>query len=438
MRAIDIIEKKRDGLPLGEEEIHFFISRLQSGEIPDYQAAAWLMAVYFRGMNDAETAALTAALVNSGETLDLSRAGRTVVDKHSTGGVGDKTTLVLLPLVAASGAATAKLSGRGLGHTGGTIDKLSCITGFRTDLTRDEFTARVRESGLAVAAQSAQITPADGFLYALRDVTATVASIPLIASSVMSKKIASGAAAIVLDVKTGSGAFMKNREEAVELARAMVSIGHKLKRRTTALITAMDQPLGRAVGNHLEVIEAINTLKGNGPADLVELCLQLGAEMLILAGIEREHEAAYFRLSQKLADGSALEVMKKWIVDQGGDAAVVDDTQKLGVPAFRRELHATAGGYISRLDAGTVGRAAVLLGAGREKKGDDIDLVAGIMFSKKTGEMVREGELLAEVYASDSDKVGRVLEYLAGAYAYSDIPLAFAPLVYDRIDESSL
>ncbi|MBS4023091.1 MAG: thymidine phosphorylase [Dethiobacter sp.] len=438
MRAVDIIQKKRDGISLSAEEINFFINGLQNGETADYQAAAWLMAVYFSGMDAAETAALTMALADSGEKIDLSAAGRKVVDKHSTGGVGDKTTLVLLPLVAAAGAATAKLSGRGLGHTGGTIDKLSCIPGFRTDLSREEFINQVAESGLAVMAQSPGLTPADGMLYALRDVTATVDSIPLIASSVMSKKIASGANAIVLDVKAGSGAFMKERENAVLLAKTMVAIGESLNRRTIALITAMDQPLGHTVGNHLEVIEAFETLKGQGPADLVELCLQLGAEMLLAAGVEREYEAAYVRLSQKLSDGSALEAMRQWIVRQGGDAGVVDEPQKLGVPHPARELLASTDGYILGLDAGMVGRASVLLGAGRSKKGDEIDLMAGIRLNKKTGDMVRKGDLLAEVYTGSGEAAAGALVYLADAYTYSTVPPLLTPLIYERVDRNSL
>jgi pyrimidine-nucleoside phosphorylase len=438
MRAIDIIQKKRDGAALTTAEIEYFITGLGSGEIPDYQAAAWLMAVYFRGMDAAETAALTAAMANSGERVDLAAVGRKVVDKHSTGGVGDKTTLLLMPLVAAAGVTTAKLSGRGLGHTGGTIDKLSCIPGFRTDLTSEEFINQVREGGLAVMGQSPQLTPADGMLYALRDVTATVDSIPLIASSVMSKKIAAGAHAVVLDVKTGSGAFMRERDKAVELAKTMVAIGRNLELHTVAMITSMDQPLGLAVGNHLEVIEVFNALRGNGPADLVELCLQLGAEMLLLAGIESDRSAAYSLLSAKLADGSALEEMRRWITRQGGDAGVVDHPEKLGAPKSSGQLFAARDGFLTCLDAGIVGHTAVILGAGREKKGGSIDLLAGIMLHKKTGDMVNKGDLLAEVFAGEPQKIAAALEYLAGAYAYSHTPPASLPLIYERVDAQSL
>ncbi len=435
---MEIIRKKRDGGTLSPEEISFFVQGYNRDEIPDYQAAAWLMAVYFRGMEAAETAALTLAMADSGEKADLAAAAEKTVDKHSTGGVGDKTTLVLLPLVAAAGVRTAKLSGRGLGHTGGTVDKLSCIPGFRTELGSGEFLAQVRDLGVAVTGQSPKLAPADGKLYALRDVTATVDCIPLIASSIMSKKIASGARNIVLDVKTGSGAFMRQRESALALAETMVAIGRDLGRRTVALITAMDQPLGRAVGNHLEVIEAIETLRGRGPADLVELCLRLGAEMMLLAGLARSGEEACARLAEKLKSGEALDMMRRWIFRQGGDARVVDEPELLGTPPFRAELTSPAAGWLARLDALTVGQASVLLGAGRAKKGEEVDLLAGILLLKKTGDRVRKGEVLAEIFCSDGARIAPALEMLAGAYGFAPEAPAAMPLLLDRIDWLSL
>ena len=433
MRAIDIIQQKRDGVRLTDEAIEFFISSYTSGEIPDYQAAAWLMAVYFRGMEAQETAALTRAMAYSGETLDFSFLCRTVVDKHSTGGVGDKTTLVLLPLVAAAGVPLAKMSGRGLGHTGGTIDKLSCIPGFRTDLPRADFLAQVAKTGLAITGQSPEMVPADSKLYALRDVTATVDSIPLIAASVMSKKIAAGAGAIVLDVKVGSGAFMRELADARQLAGLMVSIGKSLGRRTVALVTAMEQPLGQAVGNHLEVAEALLTLQGKGPQDLEKLCLQLGAEMLLLAGTENHFDAAYRRLATYLADGTALETMRTFIARQGGDASVLDCPDRLGSPRFREELRSSSNGYVARLDARTVGNVAVALGAGREKKGDAIDLLAGIRLHKKTGDEVRRGDLLAELFSSRPETIARATALLESAYLFGDSAPPALPLVLERV-----
>lgn len=438
MRVVEIIRKKRDGLTLEPEEIRYFVEAYNRGEIPDYQAAAWLMAVYFRGLSSGETAALTLAMADSGEKAALATAADRVVDKHSTGGVGDKTTLVLLPLVAAAGVAIAKLSGRGLGHTGGTVDKLSCIPGFRTELSSSEFLAQVSDFGLALTSQSPELAPADGKLYALRDVTATVDCIPLIASSVMSKKIASGAKSIVLDVKTGSGAFMRHPEDALALARAMVAIGRDLNRRTVALITAMDQPLGGAVGNHLEVIEAFNTLRGQGPPDLVELCLRLGSEMLVLAGLAGTAEEACHRLAEKIENGQALDMMRRWIIRQGGDARVVDEPERLGVSACRAILSASADGRLSGVDALAVGRASVLLGAGRAQKGDPIDLLAGILLYKKTGDPVRAGEVLAEVFTSDGQKIAPALEVLQSAYQFGLVPPPTMPLVVARVDQSML
>lgn len=434
MRALDIIEKKRDGRELDPEEITFFISEYNRDRIPDYQAAAWLMAVYFRGMTARETAVLTQAMADSGAKVNLAAAADRVVDKHSTGGVGDKTTLVLLPLAAAAGVNTAKLSGRGLGHTGGTVDKLACIPGFKTELSVSEFLAQVSDIGLAVTGQSPDLAPADGKLYALRDVTATVDCIPLIASSIMSKKIAAGAGNIVLDVKTGSGAFMRETAAALALAETMVAIGRNLNRRTVALITAMNQPLGRAVGNHLEVREAFETLRGNGPADLVELCLRLGAEMALLADLAKDSEEAYGKLAKKLENGEALDMMRRWITRQGGDGRVVDEPERLGTPACRAELTAPSPGFLTRVDALTVGRASVLSGAGRSKKGEPVDLLAGILLHKKTGDLVREGEVLAEVFASDQTRITPALQALKEAYSFGPTPPPRAPLVAARVE----
>jgi pyrimidine-nucleoside phosphorylase len=434
MRALDIIQKKRDGETLSTEEIRFFIHNYNDGSIPDYQAAAFLMAVWFRGMSSEETAALTEAIVLSGEALDFSDLDKPVADKHSTGGVGDKTTLVLLPLVAANGVAVAKMSGRGLGHTGGTIDKLSCIPGFQTEPPRAAFLAQVRELGLAIMGQSPEMTPADGKLYALRDVTATVDSIPLIASSVMSKKIAAGARSIVLDVKAGSGAFMKDTESAMALAREMTAIGGALGRKTIALITAMEQPLGNTVGNHLEVEEAIATLQGHGPADLTTLCLELGAEMLVASGLSHDTASARRKLQLSLSDGSALDMFRRFVAAQGGDATVVDEPHKLGSPAYSLVLQAEQPGVVVALEARTVGLAAVLLGAGREKKGDPVDLTAGIRLHKKTGDRVRAGDVLAELYTSRQEKLAPAAAKLRTAYRFGDKPPLAVPLLLGRVE----
>lgn len=405
MRAYDIILKKRQGLELSREEIEFFVRGYAGGEIPDYQAAAFLMAVYFRGLSFRETADLTMAMVASGETVDLSSIPGRKVDKHSTGGVGDKTTLVLAPLVAAAGVPVAKMSGRGLGHTGGTVDKLESIPGLRVNLTPQEFIAQVQKIGLALVAQSGNLVPADKKLYALRDVTATVDSIPLIASSVMSKKIAAGAEAIVLDVKVGDGAFMRSLEEARSLAATMVAIGRLVGRQTTAVITGMDQPLGFAVGNALEVREAIETLAGKGPADLVELCLILGGHMLFLAGTAGTPEEGAERLEEVLKSGRALEKFKEMVREQGGDPKTVEEPDRLPVASCREEVFARGEGYLCALRAEKIGRAAMLLGAGREKKEDVIDHGAGVVLHKKVGDYVKPGEVLATLYASDPARI---------------------------------
>ncbi|NLP36792.1 MAG: thymidine phosphorylase [Firmicutes bacterium] len=432
MNALAIIEKKRDGLELSAQEIEDFVFAYMREEIPDYQVSALLMAVYLQGMNHEETVALTEALVKSGQVLDFSELG-TVVDKHSTGGVGDKTTLVLLPLAAAAGVKIAKMSGRGLGHTGGTIDKLACIPGFRTDLPQDVFQRQVQEIGVALTSQTPKLAPADEKLYSLRDVTGTVESIPLIASSVMSKKIASGAQAIVLDVKTGSGAFMQDRKRAKELAQIMTAIGNSLGRKTVALITNMDQPLGFAVGNQLEVVEAMETLKGRGPHDLEELCLRLGAEMLLLAGKASDPAAAKMKLQAILAEGLALEHFRRFVAAQGGDPAVTDDYSLLGRPRQSKELKAKTSGYLNRLDARKVGQAAVLLGAGRLKKDEPIDLTAGILLHKKVGAAVAAGECVAEIFSSSLEKIEAASELLAQAFVIAAEKPQAPALIYERI-----
>ena len=383
MRMVDIIEKKRDGQELTTAEINFFIEGYTKGEIPDYQASALAMAIYFQDMNDRERADLTRAMVESGDTIDLSAIDGVKVDKHSTGGVGDTTTLVLAPLVASLGVPVAKMSGRGLGHTGGTIDKLESIAGFHVELTREQFIDLVNRDKVAVIGQSGNLTPADKKLYALRDVTGTVNSIPLIASSIMSKKIAAGADAIVLDVKTGDGAFMKTQEDAEELAHAMVRIGNHVGRKTIAIISDMSQPLGFAIGNALEVKEAIETLQGKGPKDLTKLVLTLGSQMVILAGKAKTSEEAKEMLLDAIHSGKALAKFKEFLANQGGDASIVDDLTKLPQAKYKIELPAKQSGYISRMVADEIGVASMILGAGRATKEDVIDLAVVLYFIKK-------------------------------------------------------
>ncbi|MFM9282041.1 pyrimidine-nucleoside phosphorylase [Paenibacillus jiagnxiensis] len=409
MRMVDIIEKKRDGKELATEEIRFVIDGYTNGQIPDYQVSALAMAIYFRDMTARERADLTMAMVESGETIDLSAIEGVKVDKHSTGGVGDTTTLVLAPLVAALDIPVAKMSGRGLGHTGGTIDKLESIAGFNVEITKDEFVKLVNEHKIAVIGQSGNLTPADKKLYALRDVTATVNSIPLIASSIMSKKIAAGADAIVLDVKTGAGAFMKTAEEAVELAQAMVSIGNNVGRKTMAVISDMSQPLGFAIGNSLEVQEAIDTLKGQGPKDLEELCLALGRQMVYLAQKADSLEEAEEKLKEAIRSGRALEKFKEFIANQGGDPSVVDHPERLPQAAYRIEVPARQDGVVSEMVADEIGTAAMLLGAGRATKESEIDLAVGIMLNKKIGDSVKAGESLMTIH-SNRENVDEVLE----------------------------
>lgn len=382
MRAYDIILKKRNGQELSTEEINFLIEGYMSGKVADYQMSAWAMAVFFRGMTERETADLTMAMVRSGEQVDLSPIQGIKVDKHSTGGVGDKTTLVLGPLVAAAGVPVAKMSGRGLGHTGGTIDKLESIPGFQTGIKKEQFFNNVNQIKIAVAGQTGNLTPADKKLYALRDVTATVDSIPLIASSIMSKKIAAGADAIVLDVKTGCGAFMKTEEDAFKLAAAMVGIGAKVGRKTTAVVTDMDQPLGNTVGNALEVKEAILTLKDKGPADLTELCYTLGSRMLVLGGRANTYDEGRKILEELLKSGAALSKLKELVEAQGGDGTVIENEELLPDTKYSLPLKAAADGYVYAINAEQVGIAAMVLGAGRETKEDVIDPAVGIIINK--------------------------------------------------------
>ncbi|MBC2250054.1 pyrimidine-nucleoside phosphorylase [Listeria sp. FSL L7-0123] len=403
MRMVDIISKKRDGKALSTEEIQFFIDGYTNGEIPDYQASALAMAIFFQDMNDQERADLTMAMVGSGDTIDLSAIEGIKVDKHSTGGVGDTTTLVLAPLVAAVGVPVAKMSGRGLGHTGGTIDKLESIEGFHIELDKKDFINLVNRDKVAVIGQSGNLTPADKKMYALRDVTGTVNSIPLIASSIMSKKIAAGADAIVLDVKTGAGAFMKTDEDAENLANAMVRIGNNVGRNTMAVISDMSQPLGEAIGNALEVKEAIDTLKGQGPEDLTELVLVLGSQMVVLAKQAETLEEARAKLIEVIENGAALEKFKTFLSNQGGDASIVDHPEKLPQAKYQIEVPAKQSGFVSQIVADEIGIAAMILGAGRATKEDEINLAVGLMLRKKVGDAVQEGESLVTIFADQKN-----------------------------------
>jgi len=438
MRVLDIISKKKNGQELSTEEIQFFITGMVKNEIPDYQVASLLMAIYFRGMNEKETLELTKAMLYSGDVIDLSAIPGIKVDKHSTGGVGDKTTIVLAPLVASAGAPVAKMSGRGLGHTGGTIDKLDSFDNINVELSIDQFIKNVQSIGIAVSGQSANLVPADKKLYALRDVTATVDSIPLIAGSIMSKKLASGSDAIVLDVKAGSGAFMKDTEQAFELARELVKIGEGMGRSTVALISQMDQPLGNAIGNTIEVREAIETLKGNGPEDLVDICLELGSHMLVLAKVANSKEEAKEILQEKLTSGAALKKLKQMIQMQNGDPAFVDDMSLLPSAKYAKELVSTQSGNIEWLDARTVGVASMLLGAGRKTKEDQIDLAAGIFLHKKVGDNIKEGMTLATLYSNTESSFENAIETLSSAYKITNTTATKLPLVYGTITKADL
>ncbi len=432
MRMVDLIEKKRNGNELSTEEIHFIIKGYTDGSIPDYQISALMMAIYFQGMSVKERADLTMAMVESGDQIDLSAIEGIKVDKHSTGGVGDTTTLVLGPLVAAVGVPVAKMSGRGLGHTGGTIDKLESVNGFHVEIENEEFIKLVNQNKIAIIGQSGNLTPADKKLYALRDVTATVNSIPLIAGSIMSKKIAAGSNAIVLDVKTGAGAFMKSLEDSMELAQAMVDIGNNVGRKTMAVISDMSQPLGLAIGNALEVKEAIDTLKGEGPEDLTELCLTLGSHMVVLAEKAQSLDEARERLQAVIKDGSALETFKLFLRSQGGDDSVVDDPSRLPQAQYKIELEAKEDGYVSEIIADSVGTAAMWLGAGRATKDSEIDLAVGLMLNKKIGDSVTKGESLVTIHSNQED-VQNVKEKLYESIKISQTSVEAPKLIYGEI-----
>lgn len=434
MRAADIITKKRDGKELSDQEIFWFIEQYTAGEIPDYQASAWLMAVYFRGMSPHETAVLTDAMAQSGETLDPHVIAPRTVDKHSSGGVGDKTTLVVGPIVASTGLPVAKMSGRGLGFTGGTLDKLESIPGFDVSLDSQELLTQVKEIGLVVASQTAQLAPADGKLYALRDVTGTVDSLPLIASSIMSKKLAGGSDAIVLDVKVGSGAFMTTVETARELAEMMVDIGERNGREVTALLSDMNQPLGRAVGNALEVKESIETLRGKGPADFTEHCLVIAAHMLFLGDKAKSVDAARELAEKRLRDGSALEKFTAMVERQARDTAVVDDPDAhLEHATFVESLPAPNAGYIAEINAREVGLTTVMLGGGREKKGDPIDHAVGIVVHKNVGDAVDAGEAVLTIHANSRRKLEEARTRLEQAVEISEDPVEALPIFYDVV-----
>lgn len=428
----DIIHKKRNGGELSEEEIRFFIEGYTDESIPDYQAAALCMAVYFQGMTSKETSILTLAMAESGDQIDLGGIEGFTVDKHSTGGVGDKTSLIVVPIVASCGGKVAKMSGRGLGHTGGTVDKLESIPGFRTELNPDDFIKQVNGIGLCIVGQTGELAPADKKLYALRDVTATVESIPLIASSIMSKKLAAGSKGIVLDVKTGSGAFMKTVEESENLAKEMVAIGKSAGRSVTAVITNMDIPLGDSVGNSLEVIEAIKTLKGEGESDLTEVCLTLAAQMLSMVTGEDE-KTCYSMAKGAIDNGLAINKLREMISAQGGNANVVDDYSLFKQPKYTAEIFSECDGYIEHTDAEKIGIASVILGAGREKKGDPIDPSAGIVLKKKTGDYVKKGEPLAVFYTDDEGKIEGAKQEFLDAFTFGNERTQPQKLIYKII-----
>jgi len=433
MKMIDIITGKRNGNRHTFDEINFLIKGVTNGTIPDYQISAWLMATYFNGMDIDETSMLTDAMAKSGDILDLSRIGEFVVDKHSTGGVGDKTTLILIPLLAAAGIPVAKLSGRGLGHTGGTIDKLESIPGFKTSLELDEFLSQVKNIGAAIASQTAHLAPADGKLYALRDVTATIESIPLIAASVVSKKIAAGANVIVLDVKCGNGAFMKTLTEAQKLSNTMVEIGKRLNKSISAVITSMEQPLGKAVGNSLEVIESIQTLKNQGPDDLTELTLTLGAVSLIKLNMAKNIQDGKEILGRYLKDGSAYNKFKEIVKEQGGDIRAIENVDYLPAAKYKVEVKSDESGYISSLDALGIAKACKLLGAGREKKGDTVDYSVGIVLNKKVGDKAQKEEILAIIHANSRDLIAEAVNMVKKAYTFAETTPKELDLVYEII-----
>jgi pyrimidine-nucleoside phosphorylase len=433
MRAVDIIAKKRDGAALARDEIAYFVDGVTSGTLPDYQAAALMMAVVLRGMSPEETAWLTAAMVDSGLRVALSDISGVKVDKHSTGGVGDKTSLIVAPVAAACGVPVPMMSGRGLGHTGGTLDKLEAIPGFRVDLSLEEMRAALARVGCAMIGQTAQIAPADKKLYAIRDVTATVESIPLISASIMSKKIAEGIDALVLDVKTGSGAFMKTRADSRRLAESLVSIGRASGVATEAVITDMDAPLGHAVGNALEVVESIEVLKGNGPRDLIDVSVELAARMLVLGRVAPNRAGAAEQVRGAIRSGAALERFRQVIENQGGDPRVVDDYGRLPAAPHRHRVAAGRDGFLARLDAELVGRASVLVGAGRDKAEEGVDPAVGIVVRVKPGEPVRAGDTVAEIHFRDRERLAGAAALVTRAIEVSDHPPETRPLLVDEV-----
>lgn len=433
MRVVDLIAKKRDGLSLTEAEIDFLIRGFTRGEIPDYQISSFLMAVFLKGMDGEETISLVKSMVGSGRILDLSSLPGPTADKHSTGGVGDKVSLVLVPLVAACGIYMAKMSGRGLGHTGGTIDKLESIPGLRTDLTTSALLQQVQKIGCAIVSQTADLVPADGKLYALRDVTATVESLPLIASSVMSKKIASGAANILIDVKCGKGAFMKTKKEALALAQLMVRIGERMERKVTCVLSPMDEPLGCAVGNALEVKEAIDTLQGKGPPDFREAVTYLAAELLYSARLTPSVEAGQLRAKKALEDQLALKKFKEMVEAQGGDSRVIEERWRLPQASFRWVIPAKKEGFVSRIDALKIGQAAMVLGAGRLRKEDPIDHAVGVLLQKKRGDRVSLHEPLAILFATTKENLTAAQDLVERAFSYIREPVSPYPTVLGKV-----
>lgn len=433
MRMYDLIVKKRDGKSLTKEEIDWMIQEYTREAIPDYQMSAMMMAIFLKGMTEEETLELTLAMRDSGECLDLSKINGIKVDKHSTGGVGDKTSITLAPLVASVGVKVAKMSGRGLGHTGGTIDKLESFPGFSTGISTEHFFGQVNDIGIAIMGQTAVLAPADKKLYALRDVTATVDNFSLIASSIMSKKLAAGADAIVLDVKCGSGAFMKNKKDALLLAEEMVKIGKGAGKNTVAYLTNMDQPLGIAVGNALEVKEAIETLKGNGPEDFTKLCMTLGSSMVVLAGLAKDEKEALSMLEEAIRSGKALDKLAEFVEAQGGDKNAVYDTGLLPCSQYTKELICEEDGYITHMECDEVGIASLLLGGGRETKDSEIDLSVGLLLHKKTGDAVRKGDVLATIHYNDEKKCELAQNRLRAAYTFGKESVANQEIIMDKV-----
>ena len=433
MNIFDLIERKKNYQSLTEEEIEYFVEGYTSGEIPDYQASALLMAVCFAGMDSEETLAMTKAMMNSGDIVDLSGIEGVTADKHSTGGIGDKTTLVLIPMLAACGLVIAKMSGRGLGYTGGTIDKLESISGFRTSFTKKEFFDIVKDRNVIIAAQTSSVAPADKKLYALRDVTNTVDNISLIASSIMSKKLACGTENLILDVKTGSGSFMKSLQEAEELAEMMVGIAKGMSKNACAVISDMNQPLGNAVGNALEVAEAVRTLKGDGPEDLLELCTELGANLLVVSGLYAEAEEAKEMLLKMTENGTAFEKFREIVKNQGGDISQLEDTSLLPSCPFRLNVKAPQAGFAEKIDSRQIGMASLMSGAGRQTIDSDIDFGAGIVLHKKLGDYVQAGETIASVYSSDENKLLEAADRVLESYSFSEEAVNRNTLIYKVI-----